>query len=368
MIYDWNNYPYKIDDTWIDCWLMLITTCNPYIHEYVNPCDIVSQCLDSLWWPDIDRCDMIDDIPWAVPWAFLRIDNTGNCVEFINPASVFSSYNTDRMVSISWTDTAWYLMNKLVSTDWSIIISDLGNTLDLSSAWVNTFLGLLDTPSSYSWQNWNIVKVSWNSLVFAEDDKSQRGVMYLAWDETYTWVVWSHLRKFINTAYFEWNPSMPWSMSTDSWTMHTIKIQKTGMYHVWMNWWFTVNKATDACKMAIITTEAWDKQIILNSKVWSFTSLWTSWLSLPDTARWQERIISNFSESCLVKLKKDTTLTMAIRISWDVPPSWTVPMVIVEWQTHVQWSFGTWSETVRHKYSGTQRGVKRYSEITHNAI
>ena len=48
MIFDWADYIYKIDDSNIDCGRILITTCDPYIHEYVDPCDIVSDCLNNI--------------------------------------------------------------------------------------------------------------------------------------------------------------------------------------------------------------------------------------------------------------------------------------------------------------------------------
>ena len=371
MIYNWIEYPYQIDDAAIDCGMMLLTTCDPYIHEYVDPCSIVSDCLDNLWRPAIDRCEMVADIPWAAPWAFLRIDNTWNCVEFIDPAAVFSAHNTDEMVAIDSMDSAGYLEDKIISTDGSIIVSNTGSALDLSSAAVDSFIWLSDTPSSYTGHDWDILKVSWNELIFVTDDKSQRAVKYMNWDETYTCAAWSNKRSFINTAYYEWAPDMDGgSFATSGWSANIITIQKTWMYRVWMNGWFAVNRCVDACKMAVLTS--WepvaDKNILLVSKVGTFTSYWGAWLPLPDTDRGENWRVSNFSETCLVKLHAWTVLALAIRVSWDVPPNpWYSPEVVVEWQTHSQGYFGSWTELLRYKYCWTQIGVARHSDITHNA-
>ncbi len=363
MIYNWGEYPYQINDAAIDCGMMLLTTCDPYIHEYVDPCSVVSDCLDNLWRPAIDRCEMVAEIPWAAPWAFLRIDNTWNCVEFIDPTAVFSAYNTDEMVAVDSMDSAGYLEDKIISTDGSIIVSNTGSALDLSSAAVDSFIWLSDTPSSYTGHDWDILKVSWNELMFVTDDKSQRGVSYLADDENWTWAINNVDRHFLATSYYEWNPSIPGSEWYSLGTAYYMEVQKDWMYNVWFNGWVIVNRWVNAVKMALLAWISWDKRVLLNSKL----GVRPSGMPIVDEDRGEDNFISSFSEKGLVKLTAGTRLYLMIRVDSN---AWNniVPEITIEGKTHVAGTFASGSgETFAHKYCGTLMGMSRYSDITHNA-
>ncbi len=362
------NVPYQVDDSNIDCGRILITTCDPYVHEYVDPCSIVSDCLDNLWRPTIDRCSMLD-IDWAGPGAFLRVNNSGDCVEFIDPDTVFATYNTDKQVAIDDAGTPGYLEDKIISTDNTVTITPNGDALDLSTGWGDSFFDLSDVPATPAGHDGAILKVDGNQLVFVDDDTTQRGVRYMIGDQTYVGVQGLGERRFLDTSYYEWNPAMPWTQILPTGTLQTITVQKTGMYRIWMNGGFNVNRCVDAVKAVMITTEPWDKSILLASKVGWMTSYGVAGLALPDTDRGQNRAISSFSESGLVKLTKNTVISMAIRISGAVPElPWHEPEVVIEWATHVQWSFGTGNEVIRNKYCGTQFGIARYWSSMHNAV
>jgi len=359
MLYNWEDYIYQIDDTNIDCWKILVAWCDPYIHEYVDPCTIVSDCLDSIWWPDIDRCDMVDGIEWAEAWAFLRIDNTWNCVEFIDPDTVFASYNTDRLVSVDWTDPAWHLNTKIISSDWSINITNTWWELDLSTWSVETFLGLSDTPSTYSWHDGDLVSVSWGNLVFTENDRSQRANRMLNADVSIVWSPNEDKRFFPSPSYGEWNPSM----LVSTWWIWAIEIQKTGMYNIWMNWWFYVNKWVNAAKIVMMTTEWGDKKLLLNSKAWIFPS----WHPIVMEDLWETHRFFAFSEKSLVKLEAWTKLYLAVRISSNAGNN-VVPEVVIEWQSLVTWDLSwTWPDSTAYRYCGTLIWCSYYGPITHNA-
>ena len=368
MIYDWTEYIYQVDDANIDCWMILVTTCDPYIHEYRNPCDIVEQCLDNLWRPAIDRCEMVNDIPWAAPGAFLRVDNTGNCVEWIDPDTVFGNYNTDMRVAVSQICAIWniggFLEDILISTDWSIDITTIGCKLDLSSNWPDSFLDLTDTPWSYVGHDGDILKVSWTSVVFVPDDKSQRCVRYLPATQLLAPMSPSNIKRHpLDASYREGNPAMPWQAVYPDWTFYYIEVQKTGMYSVWFNWWLYINAGVWSIKMSVMTSEGWDKAIILSSKNWVVPQN-----SIVDTDRWEEHIWLHYSERGLFKLTAGTRVLFLVRVdSWSGAGIDTE--IEVEWRTLYSGSLaGTGWDDRAYKYCGTQFGVAWYSELTHNAV
>ncbi len=360
MLYNWSEYIYQINNDNIDCWMLLITWCDPYIHEYISPVDLVEDALSHIWWPSIDRCDMVADISWAAPWAFLRIDWAWNCVEFIDPATVFSSYNTDEMVSVDWTDPAWHLEDKIISSDSSILINNMWWQLDLTSNTINNFLWLSDTPSSYSGQDWNLLAVSWWSIVFIENDRSQRCTRMLADDQVLTQPPNVDQRHALQVSYAEWLDAM----KTSVWGIPSITIQKTGMYRVWMNGGFHVNAWVNAAKLAVISTESWDKKLLLNSKTGTFPA----WHPIVLTDLWETHRFFAFSESSLVKLTAGTQLFFMCRISSNNPTG-TNWEVVIEGKSLV-WGYpGSWStEVYSNKYCWSLFWVSFYSNETHDAV
>lgn len=360
MIHNWNEYLRQINDDNIDCWMLLITTCDPFVHEYISPFDLVSSVLNNIWWPDIDWCDMVDSIPWAVAWSFLRIDNTWNCVEFIDPATVFSSYNTDKMVSVSWSDPAWYLINKVMSSDGSILLSNVWWVLNMVSNSVSSFLWLSDTPSSFSWHNWKLLQVSGSNIVFVENDRSQWCNRYLTDDQNITTAPNTDTRVALQASYAEWNPSM---ITSDAWAP-SITIQKTGMYHIWMNWGFYVNAWVNAAKIAVVSTISWDKKLLLNAKSW----IYPSWHPIVLTWLWETHRFFAFSESSLVRLNAGTKLFFMVRISSSTG-NMVTPEVVIEWKSLVGWHPWSWAtEVYANKYCWSLFWVSWYSDVMHNAV
>lgn len=363
MIINWNDYQRKIDDSNIDCWMLLITWCDPFIHSYISPYDLISNVLDNIWRPTIDRCDMVSQIPGMVPGALLRVDNAGNCVEWVNPSAILSAFNTDEMVSVAGADAPGYLLDKVMSSDGSISITNLGWKLNLTSSAVSTFLQLTDTPSSYSGHDGDILKVSWSNIVFAEDDKSQRAVRYLTDDEMLTISLNTDTWLWLHASYWEGNGSM---LTIDSW-IPSITIKKTWMYHIRMNWGFNVNAWVNAAKIALVSDLIWDKQLLLNSKIWSDPS----GHPIPTVSLWETHRYFSFSESGLVKLTAWTKLWLQVRVSSHVWSWATVPtaITIVEWKSLVSGNPNASSNpTYSHKYCWTLFGVSRYSDVTHNAV
>lgn len=386
--------PYDINDDNIDCGHIIVAWCpeDDYEHRYVDPCEYLRECLWER--PAIDRCTMIPWInanqPWiptAQAWRVLRVNNAGDCVEFVEPEIAFPF--EDIRVKVSENDTTpWFLEEKIVSCSDQLRIDVLNEwwdeVLELCVDVPDTFTDLEDVPDTYtdcstSWywvDGWFVMfNTAWVS--FECDWRALRWQYYaqanLDWSydnpgestnapfEPLGWLIWQPSwdpSKYLKQYYG--NPNM--LDTTSEWV---IEIVQDGMYRIWFSATAEVNYHVQALRFFVATTNG--KQIVGDSKFAMSPNhpmpnlQWENQLRF-DTYYGGNYVWLNAWDKLIMWMRPELAVRQATLNDFShIPPSWSRVWTIRVFRSSLwSWTLDSWTE-VPMPYSGVMFWVKYHS-------
>lgn len=337
-------WSYLIDPSAIGCWKIITVDCNN-LHHYVDPCDLISDCIEQLPQQLTKQC-VVDffntTLPTVPAWYFLRVD-ASHCIEAI-PLLI---NNDDKLVAVNATDTPGYLWAKIV---WS---THLWYTIAVNVIWAmgNQQLQLMITPPSQVvipvpvCQDWILRSNSdWSTYRDCGDgDNWYRAVRYATSDLVPNLVTnmyqsflfttsaargWITLSHTPTMDVFKWNSWMNWSWTYD-WM---IRIQKSGMYEVRMKGEAVINNWVSRIRLFVCTpiTSPWVPKILIDAKYWAEDTFPGSFANAPyqwDAGTdWLVSMTITLNWHTLIRLDAWTYLALGCKID-SRETNWVTPTV-----------------------------------------
>jgi hypothetical protein len=335
---------YYIDPSAMACGSIIQVDCDG-LHSYVNPCDLIEECLLHIPQQLTKQCVVdffnttIDTIP---AWYVLRV-NASHCLEAV-PLVI---NDTDEKVWVSSTDTPWYLWAKIVG---STVNGRVVNVNIIWSMWnqqvqiaIAPPTGVVIVPSTPTC-NWAFLKwdANWNTYRDCNGgDQGLRAVRYASNDlqpSLVTNMYQSFLftnsaaRGGINLTFtpsmdvFQWSPWMNWTNTYDG----MIRIEKSGMYEIRMKGEAVINNWVSRIRLFVCVPKATNPKILIDAKYWAEETFAWSYANAPyQSNAWADGLKSmtvTLNGHSLVWLDADTYIALGCKIDsrWT---DWVTPTV-----------------------------------------
>lgn len=335
MLYDFYNW-YQIDDSAIWCWKIIAVDCNN-LHYYVNPCDLIEDCLLQIPQQLTKQCivDFFNTTIDTIPAGYvLRVD-WSHCVE----AVPLSFSDTDELVAVSATDTPGYLWAKLVGCTlwgwrWITVtpIGPMGNeqlqicmSYDPHVVIVPTIPGCDGAylRGNMDWTTYRDCGSGWNDSLratlytsnnIAITPPTNKYKAYFFANNVVRPGLWTIAGAGPMNIY-RGNPSMKWTWLNSS----KILITKSGMYDIRMKWEAIINRWVARVRLFVAWTVS--ENIFLDSKFWPETErTGTPSQCMPyqyldwATPRWIDDVTYTFNWHNMVYLTQGEILAMWCKI------------------------------------------------------
>lgn len=287
---------YKIDDAQIDCWKVITVNCD-WVHQYSSICDLMKDCIWNMINPIHKQCVIdffnttIDTIP---SWYYLHVTANG-CIG----ASELPPYiNSDEKVKVKLDDSTWYLEWKIIGKIWTytIAVNTVGSPgarrLEISCAGPESprdWIWDPDCDGAYvrantDWTWYYDCDGNWDNDYRAERYASD-DIIISSWTNKYRSYVFT-TNGLANRTWVSPAINVPWAGPLSKFrgkasmnTSDAIRIEKTGMYNVWMKGEAIVNRWVCRIRLFIVVKNAitGNCRLLIDSKYgnedsWGYTT------------------------------------------------------------------------------------------------
>lgn len=370
----------------MDCGFIIQVDCDG-LHTYVNPCDLIEECLLHVPQQLTKQCivDFFNTTINTTPvWYFLRVNGL-HCLEAV--PLVINDH--DELVWVNITDTPGYLWAKIV---WSVtawravvvsVIWPMGNQqvqIALNApAWVLINASIPGCDGAYLRAHLN-----WTTYRDCDGgDNGYRATRYSSADLDPILTTNIFKSFFFTTSTSRWGTAMSNTPSMDIFAWETsmnwtgthdgmIRIPKNGMYKIRMKGEAVINDWVSRIRLFLSVPKTLNPKILIDAKYWSETAFAWSFQSAPYqsnagadglekmtvTLNWERLVYLEANDYVAMWCKIDTRYCnwVAPSVSWrhtvyelyDVAPGWASSEVPYAWpwisfwveyySTHNHWS------------------------------